>query len=41
MCVIQALQDEDYVLWLDVDVTEYPEDLLERFISAKKCVFRV
>jgi hypothetical protein len=31
-----ALQDEDYVLWLDSDLANYPQDLLKRLLSAKK-----
>lgn len=29
-----ALEDQDWVLWLDVDVVEYPPDLIERLIGA-------
>lgn len=29
----RALQDEDWVLWLDVDVVEYPPDLIETLIG--------
>jgi hypothetical protein len=29
-----ALRDEEWVLWLDVDVTEYPPDVLERLLAA-------
>ena len=28
-----ALCDEDWVLWLDVDVTEYPSDILEQLLA--------
>jgi hypothetical protein len=28
-----ALQDEDWVLWLDVDVVEFPADILQRLIA--------
>jgi hypothetical protein len=31
-----ALDDEAWVLWLDVDVIEYPPDLIERLIAAGK-----
>ncbi len=31
-----ALQDEDWVLWLDVDVLRYPADIIEAFLSSKK-----
>lgn len=30
----QALQDEDWVLWLDVDVTRYPPDIIETLLSS-------
>lgn len=29
-----ALDDEDWVLWLDVDVAEYPPDVLRRLLAA-------
>jgi hypothetical protein len=32
----QALRDEDWVLWLDVDVVEYPADVLERLLATGK-----
>jgi peptide chain release factor subunit 1 len=32
--LFRALKDQDWVLWLDVDVIEYPPDLIERLISA-------
>ncbi len=28
-----ALDDEDWVLWLDVDVVDYPADILERLLA--------
>lgn len=31
-----ALRDEEWVLWLDVDVTDYPADVLRRLIAAGK-----
>lgn len=31
-----ALQDQDYVLWLDSDLADYPQNLLKRLLSAKK-----
>ena len=31
--LFRALDDEDWVLWLDVDVIEYPADLIERLIA--------
>ena len=32
--LFRALKDEDWVLWLDVDVVDYPPDLIERLIAA-------
>ena len=32
--LMMALEDEDWVLWLDVDVCDYPSDLLERLLAA-------
>lgn len=32
----KALQDEDWVLWLDVDLIEYPEDIIEQLLAVKK-----
>jgi hypothetical protein len=29
----RALDDEDWVLWLDVDVVEYPPDIIERLLA--------
>jgi peptide chain release factor subunit 1 len=34
--LMRALEDEAWVLWLDVDLTEYPPDLLERLLAAGK-----
>ena len=31
--LFSALQDEDWVLWLDVDVVEYPNDILQTLIA--------
>lgn len=31
--LFRALKDHDWVLWLDVDVVDYPPDLLERLVS--------
>jgi glycosyltransferase involved in cell wall biosynthesis len=31
--LFRALDDEDWVLWLDVDVIEYPRDILERLLA--------
>jgi glycosyltransferase involved in cell wall biosynthesis len=33
-----ALDDEDWVLWLDVDVVDYPPDILERLIALDRDV---
>jgi len=44
--LFHALKDQDWVLWLDVDVVEYPPDLIERLIAAERdivhphCVLR-
>jgi hypothetical protein len=32
----RALDGEDWVLWLDVDVIEYPPDIVERLLAAGK-----
>ncbi|MFE0451736.1 glycosyltransferase [Streptomyces sp. NPDC058914] len=32
----RALVDEEWVLWLDVDVTAYPADLVQRLLGARK-----
>ena len=32
----EALQDENWVLWLDVDVIRYPPDIIETFLATKK-----
>ena len=34
--LFRALDDEDWVLWLDVDVLEYPPDIIERLLAAGK-----
>jgi hypothetical protein len=31
--LFRALDDEDWVLWLDIDVIEYPPDLIERLLA--------
>lgn len=31
--LFHALRDEDWVLWLDVDVVSYPPDIIERLVS--------
>jgi hypothetical protein len=33
-----ALADEDWVLWLDVDVSRYPADVLRRLLGAHKSI---
>jgi glycosyltransferase involved in cell wall biosynthesis len=32
----QALTDEDWVLWLDVDVIDYPKDVIQQLLQAGK-----
>lgn len=32
----KALQDEDWVLWLDVDLIEYPVDIIAELLAVKK-----
>lgn len=34
--LFHALDDEDWVLWLDVDVIDYPADIIEKLLSYKK-----
>lgn len=34
--LFHALDDEDWVLWLDVDVIEYPTDILQRLMATGK-----
>ena len=34
--LFHALDEEDWVLWLDVDVIEYPRDIIERLLAAGK-----
>jgi hypothetical protein len=34
--LFRALDDEQWVLWLDVDVIEYPPDIIERLLAAGK-----
>lgn len=34
--LFRALDDEDWVLWLDADVIEYPPDIVERLLAAGK-----
>jgi len=32
----RALADEDWVLWMDIDVIDYPADIVERLLAAGK-----
>jgi hypothetical protein len=34
--LFSALRDEDWVLWLDVDVVEYPADIVERLLACDR-----
>jgi glycosyltransferase involved in cell wall biosynthesis len=34
--LFHALDDEDWVLWLDVDVIDYPPDIIERLLATGK-----
>jgi glycosyltransferase involved in cell wall biosynthesis len=34
--LFRALRDEAWVLWLDVDIIEYPPDIIERLIAYEK-----
>ncbi|MGB8352379.1 MAG: hypothetical protein WCD79_00670, partial [Chthoniobacteraceae bacterium] len=34
--LLRALKDEDWVLWLDADVMEYPRDIIEQLLSHGK-----
>jgi hypothetical protein len=36
--LFHALDDEDWVLWLDVDVIEYPADIIERLLAAGRSI---
>jgi hypothetical protein len=38
--LFHALDDEDWVLWLDVDVIEYPKDLIEKLLSYDKDILQ-
>lgn len=44
--LFRALDDEDWVLWIDVDVVEYPADVIQRLLAARRdivtpnCVWR-
>jgi Anp1 len=34
--VMQALEDEDYVLWIDVDLRLWPDNIIETLIGTGK-----
>jgi glycosyltransferase involved in cell wall biosynthesis len=34
--LFRSLRDEDWVLWIDADVIEYPDDLIERLLETGK-----
>jgi GT2 family glycosyltransferase len=34
--LFHSLEDEDWVLWLDVDVVEYPANIIEKLLAAGK-----
>ena len=34
--LFRALNDEDWVLWLDIDVIDYPPDIIQRLLATKK-----
>ncbi len=34
--LFRALDDEDWVLWIDVDVVEYPPDIVQRLLATGK-----
>ena len=36
--LMRALQDEAWVLWLDVDLISYPPDVIEQLLSAEKSI---
>ncbi len=36
--LFNALQDDDWVLWLDGDVCEYPPDIIERLIATGRSI---
>jgi len=36
--LFRALQDEDWVLWLDSDVVAYPQDIIQALISSGKSI---
>lgn len=36
--LFRALTNQDWVLWIDVDVIEYPNDIIETFLGTKKTI---
>lgn len=38
--LFHALDDEDWVLWLDVDVVEYPPDIIQRLLETGKDILQ-
>jgi hypothetical protein len=36
--LLRALRDQEWVLWLDVDVIDYPPDLIERLLATGKAI---
>lgn len=38
--LFHALDDEDWVLWLDVDVIQYPQDIIQRLLSFGKDILQ-
>jgi hypothetical protein len=36
--LFRALDDEDWVLWLDVDVEEYPADIIGRLLATRRSI---
>jgi hypothetical protein len=38
--LFRALDDEDWVLWLDVDVVEYPQDIIERLLATGRDILQ-
>lgn len=40
LLLISALQDEDWVLWLDVDLESYPPDVVTRMLATGKDILQ-
>ncbi len=38
--LFRALDDEEWVLWLDVDIIEYPPDIIERLLATGKDIIQ-